>query len=269
MLNRRHFLAGLTALAAAGQAAARPVPQPYTTLGVQLYTVRDALAADPAGTLQKVYDIGYRRVETVSFGGMTAKDFKGLLDRIGLAAPSCHIGLGDWQTRAEAALDDAVAIGADYAVVPWLPDDQRKDWEKLAAQMNAWADLAADRDLSLAYHNHNFEFTPAADGRIPYHILLDNTDPAKVYFELDCYWASLAGHDPAHILEEHGPRVRLLHLKDKTATGDMAPVGEGVIDFPTVLSKAKTLGIDYVYVEHDNPADPFASITTSYQNLRG
>ena len=104
---------------------------------------------------------------------------------------------------------------------------------------------------------------------MPYHLLLENTDPALVKFELDCYWASFAGHDPLHILEKHGDRIRMLHLKDKLADGSMAPVGEGIIDFAAVLAKANDLGIKYGFVEHDNPVDPWASIATSIRNLKG
>ncbi len=182
--------------------------------------------------------------------------------------PSGHIGLDDWKTRPEAVLDDMAAAGADYALLAWLPEGERKDWKALAAQMNRWGALAKERDLGFAYHNHNFEFTPSSEG-LPYHLLLDNTDPKLVAFELDCYWASLAGHDPVHVLKEHGDRIRLLHLKDKLANGDMAPVGEGVIDFAAVLAQAKIAGVEYVYVEHDNPVDPWASLTTSLKNLRG
>lgn len=276
--HRRQFLAGLSALTLAGvsgraMAQVAGMAQPYQKLGVQLYTVRAAFDADPLGTLKKIKDIGFDQVETVSFGGMTAAAFAQALNTVDLEAPSCHIGLGDWQTRAEAALDDVATLGADYAVVPWLPEEQRSKtsdgWKALAAQMNKWAELADERDLGLAYHNHNFEFAALPNGDIPYHLLLDNTDPGLVAFELDCYWCSLAGHDPVEILSEHGDRIRLLHLKDMTAKGDMAPVGEGTIDFPAVLAKAHNIGVEYVYVEHDNPADPWASLATSFKNLKG
>ncbi len=269
-LNRRHLLAGFSALGLVGMSAnAAAIKQPYKKIGLQLYTVRDAFKADPVATLQKVKGLGYDYVETISFGGMTPAVFKVKLTEIGLSAPSSHIGLADWQTRPEAALDDMVALGADYAVLAWMPPEERKDWKALGAKMNKWGALAKARGLGFAYHNHDFEFTKTADGQLPYHLLLENTDPALVNFELDCYWASFAGHDPLHILNEHGDRIRMLHLKDKLADGSMAPVGEGVIDFAAVLAKASALGIKYGFVEHDNPADPWASVATSIKNLKG
>ena len=272
--HRRQFLAGLSALGLAGiagrtAAQSALASQPYRKLGVQLYTVRDAFAAQPIPTLQKIKDIGFDYVEPIGFNVLPAAGFKSALNDVGLEAPSCHMSLDDLRHRPEAALDDIAAIGADYAVLAWLPEDQRKDWRSLAAEMNHWAELADERDLGFPYHNHNFEFVPLANGDIPYHLLLAASDPAMVAFELDCYWCSLAGHDPVHILSEHPDRIKLLHLKDKTAGGDMAPVGEGTVDFAAVLARAKSVGVEYVYVEHDNPTDPWASITTSYKNLIG
>lgn len=269
-IHRRHLLAGFSALGLVGLSAnAAAIKQPYQKIGLQLYTVRDAFAADPAGTLQKVKGLGYDYVETISYGGMTPAAFKTKLTEIGLNAPSAHIGLNDWQTRPEAALDDLTALGADYAVLAWMPPEDRKDWKALGDKMNTWGAMAKARNLSFAYHNHDFEFTKTAEGEMPYHLLLENTDPALVNFELDCYWASFAGHDPLHILEKHGDRIRMLHLKDKAADGSMAPVGAGIIDFAAVLAKANDFGIKYGFVEHDNPADPWASIATSIKNLKG
>ena len=274
--HRRQFLTGLSALGLAGLAMAGRTSaqtalasQPYRKIGVQLYTVRDAFAAQPVPTLQKIKDIGFDYVEPIGFNVLSTAAFKSALDQVGLEAPSCHMSLDDLRNRPEAALDDIAAIGAGYAVLAWLPESERKEWAALAGQMNKWAELADERDLGFAYHNHNFEFTATAAGELPYHLLLDNTDSSRVAFELDCYWCSLAGHDPVEILTEHGDRIRLLHLKDKTAGGDMAPVGQGIIDFASVLAKAQSVGVDYVYVEHDNPTDPWASITTSYKNLIG
>ncbi len=272
-MNRRHLLAGLPALSLSPLAlSALPARaarvQPYQKIGVQLYTVRQAFGADPLATLARLRAIGYDYVEPVSFGGLTPAVLKSALTQAGLTAPSAHIGLNDWKSRPEAALDDVAALGARIVVLAWLPEEARKDWKGLAKQMNLWAQMAHERGLGFAYHNHDFEFTRSTEG-LPYHLLLENTDPKTVAFELDCYWASLAGRDPLHVLQEHGDRIRLLHLKDKTAGGDMAPVGEGVIDFSAILTKAKALGIEYVYVEHDNPTDPFASLTTSLKNLKG
>lgn len=271
--NRRALLSAFAALPLSACAGMPMIPAghsgPYKKIGVQLYTVRDAFAGDPEGTLGKVRAIGYDEVEFTNFAGKTPADFKQMVANAGLAGPSGHMSLADLRSRADGLLDDMAAAGATYVVLAWLPEEERKDWAKMGAEMTGYGAKAKARGLKFAYHNHNFEFAPLADGQIPYHQLLASTDPALVCFELDCYWASFAGHDPMEILNEHGDRIRQLHLKDKTASGDMAPVGQGVIDFPAILKKAKAIGVDHVYVEHDNPTDPFASITASYKYLRG
>ena len=274
-LNRRAFLGALLATGAAAPLAANAgfhLPDmrkgPYKHIGVQLYTVRDAFKADPEGTLGKIRAIGYDEVEFTNFADKTPADFKAMVHNAGLMGPSGHVSLADLRSRSDSLLDDMAAAGASYTILAWLPEEERKDWEKLGAELNGYGAKAKARGLKFGYHNHNFEFAPLPDGQIPYHQMLANTDPAQVCFELDCYWASFAGHDPMEILNAHGDRIRQLHLKDKTASGHMAPVGQGVIDFRAILKKAKALGIEHVYVEHDNPTDPFASITASYKYLR-
>ena len=274
-MNRRALLGSLLTVGAAVPLAAHAGLHwpdlhkgPYKKIGVQLYTVRDAFSADPEGTLGKIRAIGYDEVEFTNFAGKTPADFKQMVHNAGLAGPSGHVSLADLRARADGLLDDMATAGASYAILAWLPEEERKDWEKLGAELNGYGAKAKARGLKFGYHNHNFEFAPLPDGQIPYHQMLANTDPAQVCFELDCYWASLAGHDPLDILNEHGDRIRQLHLKDKTASGDMAPVGQGVIDFRAILKKAKAIGVEHVYVEHDNPTDPFASIAASYKYLR-
>ena len=156
-INRRHLLAGISALGFAGLSAnAATLKQPYQKIGLQLYTVRDSFAADPAGTLQKVKGLGYDYVETISYGGMAPAALKAKLAEIGLSAPSAHIGLNDWQTRPEAALDDLAALGADYAVLAWMPPEDRKDWKALGDKMNKWGALAKSAKLGLRLSQPRF-----------------------------------------------------------------------------------------------------------------
>ncbi|ESQ77742.1 sugar phosphate isomerase/epimerase [Asticcacaulis sp. AC402] len=264
-MNRRHLLLGLSGLAIAGTArAAQTLYDP----GVELYTVRDALKADPVGTFKKLHAIGYRHIETSNLAGMTALQFKAALDEADMKATATHVGLSDLMSKPEATLDDNLVLGAKYAVLAWIPQDQRGDWAMWADRMNRWGELAKERGIVFGYHNHDFEFAGKGP-EMPFHILLEKTDPDLVIIELDCYWCSLAGHDPVHVLEEHGDRIKTLHLKDKTPSGDMAPVGEGIIPWDKVLTVAKAKGVEQVYVEHDNPADGFASLASSYRYLKG
>lgn len=270
-LSRRHFFAGAAALSAAALgtgALAGLGSQPFKKIGLQLYTVRDVFNADPAGTLAKVRGIGFDEVETAGFAGRSAKELRAMLDSSGLKCISGHVGYDDWLKRPEAALDDMAALGAKYAVLAWLQPDQRKEWVALGQKMNSWGELCKARGLQMTYHNHDFEFQNTPEG-LPFHLLLKNTDPKLVAFELDCYWASFANHDPVHVLHEHGDRIRLLHVKDKGADGKMTPVGQGTIDWGKVLPAGKTAGVTNIFVEHDNPTDSFASITASIKYLKG
>ena len=259
--------AGLLATAAEAKKLSRAVArQPYKEIGLQLYTVRDAWKADPLGTLQMVRALGYDSVEMIGLNGLATSQIKGWLDGLGLKARSGH--LGDWATRAEAGMDDLVALGASYAVFPWLPEDLRKDWEALGGTLNRLGELAKVRGLKLAYHNHDFEFIATSDGRLPYDIIRESTDPALVGFELDVYWATHGGQDPVAMLNRDPTRFRMLHLKDMAKDRTMAPVGQGIIDFPKVLATAHKNGVEFVFVEHDNPVNPFDSLHQSIGYLR-
>ncbi len=272
-MNRRALLSAFAALPLAACAHMPAIPgegaRPYKKIGLQLYTVRDAFTADPEGTLGRVRALGYDEVEFINFGGKTPADFKQMVANAGLAGPSGHVSLADLRDHADSLFADMATAGASYAILAWLPENERKDWIRMATEMNGYGARARAHGLKFGYHNHNFEFIPTSDNQIPYELLVANTDPSVVCFEMDCYWVSFAGHDPMDILNRHGDRIRQLHLKDKTASGDMAPVGQGVIDFPAILKKAKSAGVEHVYVEHDNPADPFASIAASIKSLKG
>ncbi len=258
--------AGLLATAADAKKARVVARQPYKPIGVQLYTVRDAWKADPLGTLQIIRALGFDQVELIGLNGLAPAQIKTWLDGLGLTARSGH--MGDWTTRAEASMDDLVSLGASYAVVPYLPDDQRKEWEAFGAKLNALGELAKARGLKLAYHNHDFEFIPMADGKLPFDIIRSHTDPSLVWFELDVYWATHGKQDPVAMLNRDPARYRMLHLKDMNTDGSMAPVGKGTIDFRKVLSTAHKNGVEFVFVEHDNPVNPFDSINQSIKYLK-
>ena len=271
ILSRRALFGGATAAALLGSEAlarSRKVAvahQPYSQIGVQLYTVRDAYKADPLGTLQMISALGFNEVEMIGLNDHKPAEIKGWLDGLGLKARSGH--LGDWTIRAEGGMDDLAALGASYAVIPWLPVEQRTEWEALGAKLNSLGELAKARGLKLAYHNHDFEFLPSG-GKLPYDILRATTDPALVWFELDVYWATHGGQNAVTMMNRDPSRFRLLHLKDMGKDGSMAPVGKGIIDFKSVLAMAHKNGVEFVFVEHDNPANPFDSINQSIKYLR-
>ena len=286
--DRRAFLAtvGSAALAvAAGSTAAcaasktkeedaPPDGRKIARVGLQLYTVRDAMQRDLPGTLARVAQIGYKDVEFAGYFGRPPAEIKALLDQNGLRAPSSHIGYppeGDAWTK---MLADAKAVGHEYVTCPWIPDEARGNadaYKRVAEHFNTSAQRAKDAGLKFAYHNHDFEFKPLDGGVLPFDVLLQNTDKSLVDYELDLYWTVKGGQDPIAYMDKYPGRVRLVHVKDATAAPDraMVDVGSGTIDFRGIFAHDADHGanITYYFVEHDQPADPIASITKSYDYL--
>jgi sugar phosphate isomerase/epimerase len=282
--DRRSFLAMLGA-AAAGCAAGKPEsaaallesavtpPQPARRIGVQLYTVRSLAAADLDGTLERIAGIGYRDVEFAGYHGRTPVQIRELLARFGLGAPSSHVPIaslrGDWKK----ALDEARTIGHEFVTIPWIGDGDRRtadSWKRIAELFNRGGAEAKAAGLRFAYHNHDFEFRRTGDV-IPFDLLLAETDPAVVSFEMDIYWLVKAGHDPLDYLARFPGRFTMVHAKDSAGPPEhrMVDVGAGTIEFARVLPRAVTAGVKHVFVEHDEPADPMGSITASYRHLAG
>ena len=277
-MHRRSFLAAAVGTLAAACAKRprtaverRPVPR-IGPVGLQLYTVRTLMEKDMPGTLQQVAAIGYREVEFAGYFGRTPAEVRALLARVGLTSPSSHtpyeLLVGNWQK----ALDDANAVGHQWVTIPWLAPEQRPTsvagWQRLAATLARGAEQAHASGLRFAYHNHDFEITPV-EGVMPLEVLLRDTDPTRVDFEMDVYWVTKAGADAVSLLARHPGRFKMLHLKDATPAPQraFADVGSGTIDWPAVLAQRATAGVEHVFVERDESPDPMASIRNSYAYL--
>ena len=286
MSTRRQFLesAGKLAIAAAATslpryAYASPMGLPP---GIQLYAVRTALQTDPAGTLKKLFDIGYREVETAGFAGKTATQFRALLDAAGLRCPSAHLALSS--PDLEPLFADAHALGAQYATSSSLlrtpaptatkqPGDrpakrapmQLEDFKRFAQQMNEIGRKAKAGGLQYAYHNHNIEFSKLPDGSYGYDLLLRETDPELVKFEADCGWFAAAGVDPIGYLAKYPGRYRMLHVKDfRPMTSPSisldAPerplgteLGQGFVKYESIFAAARKAGIQHAFAEQEGP----------------
>lgn len=243
---------------------ARPLP---TALGVQLYTLRTVLADDPAGTLEAVAAIGYEEVERAGLLGAGLADTRRLLSGAGLRAASSHEAVE--AILDGPALEHASVLGQRGVVVPWIAEAYRTPdgYRRLADQMNRAGEAAAAAGLGLAYHNHDFEFTTLDGGETGFGLLLARCDPDLVSFQLDLFWAVHAGADPAALFAAHPGRFSSVHVKDRTADGTMVDVGQGAIDFVGILRGADRAGVAHLFVEHDQPADPLASVRTSHRAL--
>lgn len=238
-------------------------------IGVQLYTVRSLLSGDFEGTMRTVADIGFDEVEFAGYYGRSPSEVKGLLDELGLSAPSTHVQLGMLRDDLDGVIQTAQEIGHEYVICPWLPESERgplEGYRKLAQFFNEVGGQLREAGLQFGYHNHAFEFE-TINGEQPYNVLLNATDPEHVTMELDLYWIVEAGYDPLTYFEQYPGRFALSHVKDRTDGGAMVAVGEGTIDFASIFARSDQAGLQRYIVEHDNPEDPIASIQSSYNYL--
>jgi sugar phosphate isomerase/epimerase len=287
-MNRREFLSTtLTTLTAAsifGSKFSFAEQHKADKIGVQLYTVRDAMQKDMDGTLAKVAAIGYKYVELagfslddgkISYFKHTPQDLKAALDSHGLTAISTHVNYKSLSPENfPKVLEISQLLGHRYIVNPWIDDDIRKQpdgWKQAAATFNRAGEAGKQAGFQFAYHNHWFEWFPV-DGKLPYDILLQETDPNLVKMELDLCWISIAGQDPVvHVKDmKKLPKVDASGNQDfgDSLKNDMTEVGSGVIDWKRIFAHADQAGIQYYIVEHDRPKEPLESIKTSFQYMQ-
>jgi sugar phosphate isomerase/epimerase len=276
--DRRTFLTTLggAALALASSrrlAALSGETRKLKRVGLQLYTVRDAMQKDVPGTLAKVAQIGYKEVEFAGYFGHSPNEIRELLKKNGLTSPSSHVAYPESMEAWKKTVDEAKTAGHQYVTVAWTPEDKRTGpdaWKRIADTYNQAGRVAKDAGLRFAYHNHDYELAKSGDV-VPLDALFQDTDPALVTFEMDLYWMVHGGADPLAYMKKYPGRVGMVHVKD--AKGDaektMTAVGQGTIDFKKIFEWDEDHGahIKHYFVEHDQPADPFASITTSYNYL--
>jgi sugar phosphate isomerase/epimerase len=256
--------------------------------GIQLYAVKDALQADPAATLAAIRAIGYGEVETAGFAGLSARQFRALLDTAGLAAPSAHLQFDPDQLSA--AFDDAHTLGARYAASGSLRAQVQRDLppgataagmsleeaRRTAALANRIGERAARAGLQYAYHNHDFEFADQGGGAIGYDLLLRETDPGLVKFEIDCGWMVLGGRDPRDYFKRHPQRFPMIHVKDFLPAGAQPPaadapahagaeLGHGMIDYRPIMAAAEKAGLEHYFAEQEGPFSRMSQLDAARQ----
>jgi len=242
----------------------------YDQIALQLYSVRDEMRADPHGTLRAVAAMGYPAVETLLYTGDEARAIRATLDELGLSAAASHVALADLTSRFDAVADGMLALGSRFVVVPWVGPELRgvANAPRLAATLNELGARAQEHGLRLGYHNHDFEFAREGETTL-WEQLVAQTDPALVAFELDVYWASVAGFDPAELIDRYVDRVRIVHVKER-APGDpprFGIVGEGVLDWSAILGAAGRAGAEWYIVEHDKPDHPLPDMERGLRGL--
>ncbi|HRP07894.1 MAG TPA: sugar phosphate isomerase/epimerase [Gemmatimonadales bacterium] len=271
-MDRRSFVGAMAAMAPVAALSRRfPVADSLDRIGLQLYTVRSEMATSVERTLHQVAQIGYKEVEFAGYFNRPARAIRQLLDRNGLKSPSAHVSLDVLRGGWHRTLSEAEAIGQKWLVVPSLAESDRNSMDALkrtAEVMNRAGLDARTYKIRVGYHNHDVEFREVEGKRI-LDVLLDETDPEYVDFEMDLYWITKAGGDPFDYFRRYPERFPLLHVKDSGGAPDhqMTEVGKGTIDFAAIFRAARQGGFKHYYVEHDNPADPMSSARTSYRYL--
>ena len=290
MQTRRSFIRTASLLTAGAAFQPNAFGASRHAIGLQLYTVRDAMQKDVASTLARVAELGFSAVEGATYSGsqdfygLKPSAFKALLRQHRLVMPSNHYRLGmekpDEQEMQgtllhqwDKAVDDAAAVGISYMVCAYLSPEERggiDGYKRLAEQLNRAGERCRQAGILLCYHNHDFEFEPM-DGLLPYDVLLSQTDSSLVKMELDLYWVHKAGKDPLALFAQHPGRFPLWHVKDmdNTPQKGFTEVGSGVIDFKSVFLKARQAGMKHFFVEQDHtPASPFDSIRKSITYIK-
>ena len=295
MQNRRDFLKisatgslGLMLLGATESRAGVGDDRKKFGVGLQLYSIRDAMAADVKGTLKKVSDMGYKNMELAGYSngkfyGFSPAEFKKIIADLGMVSLSSHAAVESKGITVESAklmADSHAALGVKYCIQPWVNDEDRtiEKYKQMIGDWNKVGKIMKEVEIQFGYHNHNFEFKKV-DGLVPYYdIFMKEMDKDLITMELDLFWASKAGQDPVAMFKKYPGRFQLLHFKDMHTNqppffdvikDDICSVGDGVIDFKKIWAAKEVAGAKYLFVEDDNQGNgkPFEALEVSVKNL--
>jgi len=279
-------------------------------IGLQLFSVPKLLEKDFAGTMKMIAQIGYKEVElfgpypfsakedkekwnavTPSLGftgsgyfGLTVEEVKKILDSNGLSSPSMHTNMATLRTRMGEMAEAAHMLGQTYVILPSYETQPNLDaYKRLAEQFNEIGARAQKLGLRFAFHNHG-NGLKEIEGKIPLDMILEQTDPALVYLQMDIYWTTAGGIDPVAYLDKYPGRYRLMHVKDMAKqvrfSGDggepkqwielfpyMTDAGSGILDLKNIISHAQKSGVDHFIVERDLVPYPDVALVKSYKFL--
>lgn len=318
MATRREFIKNTSLVAAA--MAVSPMAEVMAALkkenklGIQLFSIPKMLSEDYMAGVKMLQELGYKELELFGpfpfsaekakkgweaagkmlgfsgsgYFGKSAKEVKKILDDHGMSSPGTHTDLDTLEQNMGALGEAASILGHKYVTLPAIPDDRRKtidDYKRIAEAFNKIGAEATKNGIRFGYHNHGYGIKPV-DGVRPLEIILKNTDPNLVFFEMDIFWTTCGGVDPIELLTKYPNRYKMLHLKDmkekKQFTGDgggmgdwmpmfplMASAGDGVLDLQGIVKKAKEVGVEHFFVEQDMVANPQVALKRSSDYLTG
>ncbi|AMR30251.1 hypothetical protein A0256_01860 [Mucilaginibacter sp. PAMC 26640] len=263
-MNRRDFIYTgglLAASSAAASARALKIGHEKPALGIQLYMVRDEMLKDTPGTLKQLGAMGYTQLESYGgdkgiYWGMTNKEFKKLAERYGLQLVSSHHNAAT-PAEFERMAAQAAEIGMKYLIWPWIgPQKSIEPFKRAADEFNARGAICKKHGLRYAYHPHDYPYKPVG-GQLPLAVIMDNTDPLLVDFQMDVYYTVTEGFNPYEYLKKYKGRFKLMHMRDvlkhrlpKGSEEESAcDLGEGIINFPKLIPAAQDSGVNYFFIE--------------------
>ena len=248
-------------------------------IGLQLWSLR-SMSKDPAAMFKLTRAMGITHVETAGLYGATPEQFAAALRAADLRATSMHVGLDEFKNNPQGVIAAAKALGVKYVGTAWYPHQgafTEADARKAIADFNAIGKTMKDAGLQFFYHNHGYEPVKYGDGTL-LDLIIKETDPNLVNFEMDVLWTFLPNVDPAALLRKYPGRFKLMHIKDMkpgVARGSLsgglpdslqAVIGQGQVNWPDVMKAAKASGVEYYYLEDETP-DPVNNIPPSINYL--
>jgi len=250
---------------------------PRKAVGLQLYSLRDQFKKDVGQTLDQVRAFGISNVELAGTYGVAPEKFKAELDARQIKPISGHFPYEQCRDDIEGVAREAKLLGLEYAGCAWIPHKDpfdEKTCREAAAVFNRAGEVLAKHGIKFFYHTHGYEFLPYRDGTL-FDLLMAETNPEYVRIEIDVFWIVHPGQDPVKLLEKYGKRFELMHVKDMkrgtpggfTGHSDVTnnvPLGEGVIDWPSVFRAAKKAGVKWYFIEDESPT----SVAQIPQSLR-